>query len=324
MTIVSKGYGGSAQYVDSKDAAVWSPHSGSAPHLISGLGATVTSTVNRTVQIDVGKAQGWGILDEVTLAEVLTLDTASVTTPRWDAIVLHRDWQHVGPPKGRSTLAVVKGTTNSATPVYPSTLELDPGTVADQVLWLVPVTNTGAGTPVPAFAYAAGSPLYVPSTGGYPLDPTRFDYGQLIVQFQPAGIQNDMLLRRGGLGSETFDSMTAPQWVYPALAGGLAAYTNDQKLRMAVVGKELVVAGEIVRGTPGAAFTIGGGVGGDWDICTVPTALRPKATRFHASTAREANLEYRFDAVDGKLKVRVYTNSTLFLFLDGVRFPIDS
>ena len=311
MTISSNGYSGGS--VDTVAWATLSPHSGAAPHLLWGLAASVTSAVNRTVQVAIGEAQGWGILDNVTLAEVLTFDSASSTTPRWDAIVLHRDWQ-----AGATSLDIVKGTTNSATQVYPSALQLDPGVVADQVLHLVPVTNTGVGTPVPIARYAAGSTLYIPS-GTVTLDAAQFDYGQTLVQFQAAGIQNRVLLRRGSFGSEVFDDLNSPDWQTVQPFSGVSVATGGQECRMRVAGGHLEIAGELTR-TGG--FTVGGGVDGDWDIAPVAAGMRPDQTRFVGSSCRAANLEVRFDKPTSRIKVRVYNATAPYLFLDGIRFPL--
>lgn len=324
MTIVSKGYGGSGQYVDTVDAAVWSPHSGAAPHVISGLGVSVTSQVNRTVQLATGSAQGHGIYDQVTAAETLTLDSAAVTTnPRWDAIVLHRDWEDTtGPSKGRTTARVVKGTVNSATPVYPATLANNPGVAVDFVRALVPVLNTGAGTPVDVSVFTPGSPLYWPRTSGDGLDPAQFGYGQAVWKYQPWG--GDLLIRRGGVGSEAFDSLLGPPFQPFQLTSGISAVNGSNMPGATRLGNRVILAGIAIR-NGGARFAAGGGTDGNYSIGNIPASLLSGLTNFRTvcTSSEAANVTLTINPTAGpNVQATIYGSSCARINLEGLSFRV--
>ncbi|WP_152185357.1 hypothetical protein [Segeticoccus rhizosphaerae] len=327
MTIVSDGYGvdadGSAGSIDEIDWAVMARHLSAAPHVISGLAATVLSTVNRTVQIGTGEAQGWGVHDKVTAAEVLTFDSASVSTnPRWDAAVLHRDWQASDPTK-QTILKVVKGTTNSATPVYPAGLAAVPGAAADHVLWLVPVTNTGVGTPVPAdgLAYAAGSPLYVPTTPAGGLDGSRFDYGQLLLQYQAYGVQG--ILRRGTDAAPVMDELLAPPWsIVGGSSFGSGIVSTGRALRVQRLGDKVFLSGGVKYSQVGAQFQVDGGVDNNYELFRLPSWAIPSSPVFFGGSWGRSNLGFAVGQKADWFQVHVYLNAAPVIYLDNVFYRV--
>lgn len=284
MTIASTGYSGNGNLILDTELAQMAEAFSAPPVVESGCAVTVTSAVDRTVHVAGGVLQGWAIRDTVPDGEPdLTLDSQTGTTPRWDAIVAHRNWQAT--PAGETTLAVVKGALTSAAPIYPATLAATPGTTADQVLALVPVTQTGAGTPLNVTYASGGAPLYWNRDDATAMDPAQLPYGATVVQFHPAGVQNDLLIRRGAPGSEVFDSLNNPGWVDINLTGGNSAPSGSRKPQCRAIGGDLELSGTVVRADK-TWFTQGGGNDGDWDIGDVPADMAPETARVAASASR--------------------------------------
>lgn len=162
MTIASSGYTGT---VTQEDWAVMAQLAG-CDNCVAGQNDLVVAGTSgtRVVTVSAGTAWGWGVVDILSGTNTVTLAANGTGAPRWDAIVLRRNWT-----TGATTLAAVTG---GASEVVPS-LTVTPGVQADQVLALVQVpagaTNlTGATvrrlvqwpTQGTTGAYAPHSPSY--------------------------------------------------------------------------------------------------------------------------------------------------------------------
>lgn len=290
MAITSYGYGGSgttgqinaqqwaamAPYLSSGAPAVVAPHDDAV-----GLGLTVTSAGARTVSIGAGKATGWGIFDIVDAAVTLQFDAGSGTTPRWDAVVLHRDWG-----ARTTTLEVVAGQT-STSPVQPSGAADNEGVVADHILYLVPITSAGILADQVVLQTAAfGSMGYYrnPPGANAHLVAGNFPYGSLVVQTTAAG-QPNLFLRQGGAGpAGTFTNLLDPDWT--DLSGVLySSVAQTRPVQGRVNNGRLELLGSI-RPATDPSFVVGGGVDGNFDVCTLPTTLRPVGNRYPSAIAK--------------------------------------
>lgn len=315
MAITSYGYGGDGGSIDEVAWAKMAPHMGSGPHIVSGLTVTVTSAVNCTVSVAAGELAGWGIYDVSDAAATLTLATQSGTTPRWDAIVAHRDWQVT--PNGLTTFTGVTGVVGTA-PVTPPTLATSPGVAADQIIGWVPVTSTGAGTPISLFGpYAAGSPLYWAQAGIDP-DPADFAYGQTLIQ--AVNGRNSLLLRTGTDTAATFEDILNPPWTDATPRAAFVSQNTDRRLRLRVCGGRLEVRGELKLAS-GANMVPGGGSGA-YGLCDVPVSMQPTDSRFFGTTSDTANVRIWYDASTAVLRASVFNTDCTYLFLDGVSFPL--
>lgn len=138
MAITSIGYEGSVSEVQWASLA---PYLGKDPCVANSTAwaPSLVSGVDRTVRLASGTGYGWGVLDTSSANVDVQLDTVASGT-RWDAIVMHRDWQ---PTPGLSSFVKVNGTSTKA---IPAGLAATPGTTADQVVALAQVT---AGQQVP-------------------------------------------------------------------------------------------------------------------------------------------------------------------------------
>lgn len=129
MSIDSKGYGGTVNYVDwailvSRLGAQYSVFGPDAFKASVGVG-------DRAVAVLGGMASGQGIYDDSD--STVTLTGAPVASGnRWDMVALRRDWG-----AEESTLVLVQGTSAKAIPAERLT---DIGDVDDQPLWLVRFT----------------------------------------------------------------------------------------------------------------------------------------------------------------------------------------
>lgn len=135
MAINSVGYDGT---VTESQWSILSPYQG-APYAISGandLAVTANASATLAVNIAVGSAYGYGVLDTNTAQITLALGTIASGT-RWDLIAMRRNWN-----TNTSAVVAIPGT---ATKVVPSR-NTTPGTLDDQPLALVQVT---AGQTVP-------------------------------------------------------------------------------------------------------------------------------------------------------------------------------
>ena len=313
MTITSYGYGGDGGSIDEVAWAKMAPHMGAQPHVVTGCGITVTSAVNRTVAVAAGELSGNGIYD-VAAGTTLTLATQAGTTPRWDAIVAHRDWQAT--PNGLTTLTAVTGVVGAA-PVTPPTLAVTPGVAADQIIGWVPVTSTGAGTPtMQPGPFAPGSLLYWAATTIDP-NPADFPYGQTLIQPQAAG---NRLLIRTGTSTPAFEDMLNPPWVEATPRAAFVSQNTDRRLRLRVRGGRLEVRGELKLASGGNL--VPGGGSGAYGLCDVPTSMQPTDSRFFGTTSDTANVRIWYDASTAVLRASVFTDQCTYLFLDGVSFPL--
>jgi hypothetical protein len=328
MTITSKGYGGSGQSIDTTAWADMAPHLGAAPHIVSGMSCTVTSAVNRTVQISTGTASGWGIFDDVTASETLTLDSETATSkPRWDAIVLRRDWEAINATtggKGVTSLVVVKGATTSTSPMIPGGLNADPGVLADQLLFLLPVLNTGVGSQVRSGLFSGGSSLYVPSPEAFDaMAAGDFSYGQLVTVYRNG--QDDLLLRRGSDASPQWDNLLDPPWVDLNLLDGIAAYSEDRKPQCRLRGGMLELSGVAVQAQKGTNFQVDGGVNQDYDIGHIPNPdWIPKTTRsaWVSQYGQGTNIEVYAGFSGDLVQAHVYGAPTGRITLDNISLRI--
>lgn len=308
MTITSLGYGGSGQSINTVQWAKVAPHMGSAPHIVKGMTVTVTSAVDRTVTVGVGSGAGWGVYDSVTAAETLTLASQTGTTPRWDAIVLHRDWQT---PPGATTLRVVPGTVQDAQ-VMPVGLDATPGVVADQVIAFVPVTSTGAAAPAMSGFYAAGSPVYMP----FPVDPDPawVQNGQLVVTY---GNPDRLLLRRGTDSSPVFDDVLNPPWTPLGLSSEMRARGSGQIPSARVCNGKLELSGAVLRANVADSFQARGGVDGQYELGVFPSRMLPSTVRNYGTSSGDANVTLVAGQYGNWVQAYVRVAATPVIYLDG-------
>lgn len=314
----SYGYGGDGGSIDEKAWALATPSYGSQPGVITpigeavGLTLTVVDAASRTVTLTAGKACGWGILD-VLSDTALSLAEYTGTTQRWDAICLHRDWQAT--PNGLTTVTIVQGTGSMVPPVG---LSSQPGVVADQLLWLVKVTPTGIADQRQV-SPSIGQVAYYPSiTDNGFLRPQDYRYGSIVAQY---GTPSKLLLRRGGVGSEVFEDLLDPAWTDVQPFSTMANINAGRKLGMRVRGGMLEIRGTMVP-AGGGTFDVGGGTDNDYDICVVPSGMRPAASRVSGPGSNAASLQLSYDSSDNRLKARFYTAPSGFIFLDGTAFSL--
>jgi hypothetical protein len=142
VAINSGGYEGDFSNVD------WAMQ---APFLASGAGRhqVLNSTslqvvkdpnVTRGVIVKAGSCWGDGVLDVLTADLPLAFDAVTSST-RYGAVVVRRDWTRATPTSAVTGTSIVPVNTGLATtPTKPSGLNATPGTKADQVLALVPIT----------------------------------------------------------------------------------------------------------------------------------------------------------------------------------------
>lgn len=316
MTITSVGYSGSANKILDTQWAQIAERYSAAPVVVSGCDVTVTSAVNRTVKVADGVLQGHGVQDTIAGEAALTLGSKTGTTPRWDAIVAHRDWQ--ASPSGITTLTVVPGAVSSTAPVYPAALAATPGTAADQVLALVPVTQTGAGTPVPVSFYTGGAPVYWNRDDDTGMNPGLLPYGTMVVQFR-AGKQSDLFIRRGTDAAPVLECLNDPDWTDLTPDNGAANTSGIRAMRARICGGHLELSGSTQRAN-GNLWTPSNGY---YSVAPIPSALRPTYSRACPGTCDTgAVVRVSFDRSDNYLKVRVFGTTTDVVHLDGVRFPI--
>lgn len=129
MAITSVGYGGTVTYPDYGKGVV-------APGRYSFDGAQDfrpsrrTTGADRTVRLQGGTAQGWGIRDTESSSWVDVQLGSIGSGSRWDLVVLRRDWS-----ADETTVEVVQGGSSRAIP----SRNTDPGVVDDQPVALVRV-----------------------------------------------------------------------------------------------------------------------------------------------------------------------------------------
>lgn len=111
------------------------PHIGSSTYGVDAatdFKVTAHPSTPYAVNVAVGKAWGYGILDESDAVETVTCPTPAAGTTRWDLICLRRNW---GPLAGGPTIVTsVQGGTVKA---IPAGRQNTPGSLDDQPLALV-------------------------------------------------------------------------------------------------------------------------------------------------------------------------------------------
>lgn len=141
MAFVSVGYDGSVNEVQHASIA---PTYGSPPFVLEGFTSRTVVGTDRGVGISVGVAAGFGVRDVSDAEVVVQCPPLLSGSPRWDTIVLRRDWAPTADPVavppvpgGQSSIAVVQGTTSKV--VAPG-LQSNQGVLADQALCLAKVS----------------------------------------------------------------------------------------------------------------------------------------------------------------------------------------
>lgn len=153
MTIVSRGYEG--QIMPNVEWAEWQQGAGHeyvASHYDAGRVTVVTSTP-LTVRVNVGPTVdglrtgigGGGVYDIITAPEDITITDAlpGAGQSKWYTTVAHRTWQTTQ----ATTFAMLTGTSTQA---IAASRQKSPGTVDDQPLALVQVTNGSSGLAITA------------------------------------------------------------------------------------------------------------------------------------------------------------------------------
>lgn len=321
MTITSNGYGGAGQSIDTVAASKIAGHVGAAPHVVWGLGASVVSAVNRTVKVDVGAAFGWFVYDEVTVAETLTLQSATSTTnPRWDAIVLHRDWTDTSSgSKGKTSLQVLKGSGNTAAPSFTGTLASQPGVVTDQVLYLVPVLNTGVGTPQLVAPFSGGAGLYFSAAGMPGVDPASIPYGALVTNY---GTPSQLMIRRGPNAAPVLDDLLNPPWTVMSTASTVSALSSTQQPSVRLRAGVVEFSGAVTPSATGGSFAVGGGAGNNYELCHLPSWAVPGSIRRWGAGQGDTGFLFSAGQQGDWLQVHIYRAATTIVYLNGLSFRL--
>lgn len=144
MTIVSRGYEG--QIMPNVEWAEWQQAAGHeyvASHYDAGR-VTIVTSGTRTVRVNVGPTVdglrtgigGHGVFDAITAAQDITITDSLPGTgqSKWYLIAARRTWQTTQ----ATTLVAITGTSTQA---IPAARQKTPGTVDDQPLALVQITN---------------------------------------------------------------------------------------------------------------------------------------------------------------------------------------
>jgi hypothetical protein len=97
----------------------------------------INGAATRTCTVAIGTASACGVMVKSdAVSSVVFDDVTTAGQTRWDAVVLRRDWSVPS-----AAYAIVKGTAAAAAPQVIPTLNDNPGTLHDQPLALVQITN---------------------------------------------------------------------------------------------------------------------------------------------------------------------------------------
>ncbi len=249
----------------------------------------------RALDVSAGWAYGWGVVDDLAAATFNANANATGST-RYDTVVVRRNWS-----TNTSSLVLVQGGSSAA---IASGLNNSPGTLADQPLWIIPVSSGATSlvgiTPIDVRAYAPRTAVATTQ----PHDPGTTP----MVWIHPG--TGDVRYWSGS----AWTSLTDPTWSIPTLAGP-PVYNNTIEYR--VVGGMLYLRGQgDYQSPPGtsAPFPTGSGT----KVATLPAAARPSAVRYapcrFLSGTSNGYIEVK---TNGEIEVRASASSSTVSF-DGV------
>lgn len=287
--------------------------------LQAGVGANMDPTISgstaRTVNVSAGRAYNHGVRVDYAGGSI-QLDTIG-SGSRWDAVVLRYDWT-----TNTGTLAKVNGT---ATKQIPAGIQTSPGVTDDLLICLARVTAGQTNTQeIVDLREWSAPPVFWPRDELPPA--SRYRYGQLLL----AGLDgSNLYVRRGGVGTETWASLTDPDWTALNLASGAAALNSPPQYRK--VGNRVELAGTIKRAAGGSLInstTFGGVTTPDaTTVGALPSGCRPKYDRyFNVSGYISSNEIYAKQvrvivyAANGNLVLDADTINVPWISLDGISF----
>ena len=309
MAITSVGYDGT---VDEQDWASLSPASASRPGVVWGAGPQIVGNVDRTVRIAPGKLYGWGVLDYNSANVDLQADPVT-SGSRWDTVVLRRDWQPT--PGGGSTLMLLKGTSSAS---YSSQLQNNPGVLADQPLCIVRV-QAGLTTIQELIDKREWQQdVSFRATSGLPVS-ALWAYGDKVLVSPQDGYGIDLAVRRGGDGTEYWDTMLTRPWYNLSLASGYRTQ-GGQTPQYRVVGDMLQLRGRVER-TSGATFdnTYRTVVGVPTNAAPAREAYVPCGSNFSSATGGGGMCNVQ---TNGVVQINMPANLVSWVSLDGISIPI--
>jgi len=320
VAITSVGYDGILDEVSWARAQAGVGH---APFGVDGnsLDLTVPASSVPQVALDPGTFFGWGVYDTSDVKTTLTVSTPPTTAGqvRWDTLVARRNWAGTG---GTTTFAWVTG---NATKAVASSINKNPGVLADQPLYLVQTTGGSA--------VATGSedlrtfnppPIWYLGSNPNNLDPNLFRYGQTLLMAN----YGHTLVRRGRSditpSTASWYNLDDPPWTALDIGSGMVSgpYRPEYRVRR----------GEVeVQGVGRRVPTTNGGI---WEATTanveltlgvLPATHAPAVQHTWAAGVEGGMGGYArcFVPPDGLIHVTLLAGQQMSgIYYDCIRYPV--